>query len=211
MTVAISSGLGALALIGIMVVADEARAQNRCQSLKWKAAGVAAKMKAACYASAAKEGVDVDPACLAKADARLAKRWSAAEEAGGCVTTGDLAAASGAVDQCRRPRSAPWSRRHRPPRRFAAISAPRVRRAWASTRKAASRSSAERSDRQAACATVQPARVRRRRRDSGRCCMSTSVSFCTGGPNLDLSGCVPPSFLDFPFAVCSPSGACLLP
>src|SRR5262244_2007629 len=57
MRVTISSGLGALALIGAMVVAGEVRAQNRCQSLKWRGAGIAAKMKAACYASAAKDGV----------------------------------------------------------------------------------------------------------------------------------------------------------
>jgi hypothetical protein len=41
--------------------------------------------------------------------------------------------------------------------------------------------------------------------------MSTSVSFCQAGPALDLSGCVPPGFLDFIVGVCSPSGACALP
>jgi hypothetical protein len=36
--------------------------------------------------------------------------------------------------------------------------------------------------------------------------------FCTGGPSLDLSGCVPPDFLDYPFAsVCQPSGSCTIP
>jgi hypothetical protein len=210
MTVAISSGLGALALIGIMVVADEARAQNRCQSLKWKAAGVAAKMKAACYASAAKEGVDVDPACLAKADARLAKRWSAAEEAGGCVTTGDLAAASGAVDQCS---SA-----------IGAVVAPPPPPTSLCCNLGTACAQGMGLDAEGCVTffggTVGPAgsvcngatgACEAPPAGFGRCCMSTSVSFCTGGPNLDLSGCVPPSFLDFPFAVCSPSGACLLP
>src|SRR5262249_2885640 len=90
MRVTILSGLGALALIGAMVVAGEARAKRGCQSRRGGGAGSAAKRKAACYASAARGGVDAAPACLANSDAKLAKRWSAAEKSGACVTTGDL-------------------------------------------------------------------------------------------------------------------------
>jgi hypothetical protein len=208
MTVAISSGLGALALIGIMVVADEARAQNRCQSLKWKAAGVAAKAKAACHASAAKEGVDVDPACLAKSDAKLAKRWSAAEKGGGCVTTGDLAAASGAVDQCSSAIGAvvaPPPPQTTPCCNMGASCGQPIDAEGCATFFLGTPGPAGSVCNAATGACEAPPA------GPGRCCMSTLASVCIGGPDLDLSGCVPPSALDFPFAICEPGGACVLP
>ena len=210
MRVTISSGLGALALIGAMVVAGEVRAQNRCQSLKWRGVGLAAKMKAACYASAAKDGVDVDPACLANSDAKLAKRWSAAEKSGACVTTGDLAAASGAVNQCSSAIGAVVAPPPPPTSLCCSLGTTCAQGTGLDTEGCVTFFGGTVGPAGSVCdgstgtCQMPPA-------GPGRCCMSTSVSFCSSGPNLDLSGCVPPAALDFPFAICSPSGACVLP
>jgi hypothetical protein len=202
-----TAGLGVLVLVGL-AGAGAAQAQGKCQSLKFKAAGIVAKMKAICHSRAAKAGTDVDPTCLASADAKLARRWAAAELEGGCVTTGDQAAATTATDTC-----------------VGAIAGVVDPPAPPSSPCCQMATTCAHGLDQEACelafgGTIGP-------QDSvcdggtgtcvttaataGRCCMTTEGSFCQSGPTLDLSGCVPPNFLDFIVGICTPSGACALP
>lgn len=205
---AVSNGLGTLIVFVGLVVAGNAHAQGKCQSLKFKAAGVAAKMKAMCYSRAAKVGTDVDPACLTKADEKLAKRWSVAEAAGSCVTTGDQTDAVGAIDQCL---TAIGEVLDPPPPPTSlccnlGTTCSHGLDAEGCTGFFGGTVGPEGSVCNGATGACEAPPA-----GTGRCCMSTSSSFCTSGPNLDLSGCVPPAFLDFIVGICTPSGACALP
>ena len=59
---------------------------------------VKASAKLACQRTAVTKGIDVDPNCLAKAEANFAKAFAAIEAKGGCVTTGDADDLEGTVD-----------------------------------------------------------------------------------------------------------------
>jgi len=206
------AGLGVL-VFASLVVARAAEAQGKCQSLKFKAAGIVAKMKAICHSRAAKAGSAADPACLASADAKLARRWAAAEVEGGCVTTGDQADAVSATNQCLGailevvdPPPPPTSLccnfgnatcAHGPVLDAAICTGP-----FGGT--VGPEGSA--CDGGTGTCVMTPPPV-----TTGRCCMAADGSFCNAGPNLDLSGCVPPTFLDAVVAICSPIGACALP
>jgi hypothetical protein len=203
------AGFGALVLAGL-AGAGEAQAQGKCQSLKFKAAGIVAKAKAICHSRAAKAGTDVDPDCLASADAKLARRWAAAELQGGCVTTGDQAAAVSATNQCLGaivdvvdPPPPPTSLCCNLPNDSCAHGEFLDAEACGSFGGTVGPAGSACDGGTGTCVMTAPT--------IGRCCMATAVSFCNAGPNLDLSGCVPPQFLDAPFAICSPTGACALP
>src|SRR5262245_48130607 len=60
-----------------------------CAGAKLKATGNAAGARLACHATAARQGVGTDPACLANADSKLSDAFDQAEARGGCVTTDD--------------------------------------------------------------------------------------------------------------------------
>jgi plastocyanin len=70
----------------------------KCQSAKLKASAKLAAAKLGCQAKAAAKLEAVDPACLQKADAALAKSFTKAESKGGCGTTGDAGAVGAVVD-----------------------------------------------------------------------------------------------------------------
>jgi hypothetical protein len=71
---------------------------STCAATKYRAAAALATGKAKCFSTAATRGVVVDAACLAREDAEFARSWQRAEERGGCLTTGDLAAIKAIVD-----------------------------------------------------------------------------------------------------------------
>ena len=187
---------------------DCAAAQSKCQSSKFKAAGATAKRKAACYARAAKDGTVVDATCLATADDQLARKWIKAEAAGDCVTTDDTAAGVSATDQCLGAIEAvvdPPPPPILPCCNLGGACAHGVDDAACVTFFSGTPGPAG-SVCNGATGTCDPQPAQ-----PGRCCMTADANFCTGGPNLDLSGCVPPQAFDFPSAICEPNGACALP
>lgn len=204
------TGLVVLVAVGTLAGAgQQAGAQSKCQAQKYKAAGAAQKAKAACFARAAKAGGVADPACLAAADEKLARKWANAEAAGDCVTTGDLAEGAQATDQC-----------------LAAIDAVVDPPPPPSSLCCNLGDSCAHGLDAAGCTDVFGGTVGpdgsacdgatgscvMGAAGTGRCCQTAGGTFCTGGPTLDLSGCVPPDFLDFPFgSTCAPSGSCTLP
>jgi hypothetical protein len=204
------NGLVVLVLVGTLAgVGERAAAQSKCQTQKYKAAGAVAKAKAACFARAAKAGGDVDPACVSAADDKLARKWEKAEAAGDCVTSGDAAAGVTATEQCLAaiddvvdPPPPPSS----PCCNLANSCAHGFDEAGC-TEVFGGTLGPDGSVCDGATGTCVLATA-----GTGRCCMTSDGSFCTGGPALDLSACVPPDFLDFPFgSTCAPSGSCTLP
>ena len=185
-------------------------AQSKCLSLKFKAFGAAAKVKANCHARAAKAGVPVDAACLATADAKLAKKWAKASGLSDCATSGSGSAAATSVATCIAGLAAVADPPPPPPGepccRFAdgtcghGATTTAVCTALGGTL-GVTGSVCDGST--GTCVLTAPS--------GGRCCMEAGGAFCTAGPALDLSGCVPPSFLDAPFdATCAPNGSCTL-
>lgn len=204
------TGLVVLVVAGVLAgVGGRAGAQSKCQAQKYKAAGAAQKAKAVCFARAAKAGGDVDPACLSAADDKLGRKWTKAEAAGDCVTTADLAEGVVATDQCLAgiadvvdPPPAPTSLCCNLGSSCAhGLDAAGCTDVFFGT---VGPDGSVCDGATGACVLGAAG--------TGRCCMASDGSFCTGGPDLDLSGCVPPNFLDFPFSsTCSPSGSCTLP
>ncbi len=62
---------------------------RRCAAAKLKATGKKAKDKLACHARSAAKGGAVDPACLAKAEAKFAKAFATADGRYACTAEGD--------------------------------------------------------------------------------------------------------------------------
>jgi len=183
-------------------------AQSKCQALKYKAAGAVAKAKATCRARAAKSGVAVDPECIAAADNALARKWSKAERRGDCVTTDDAAEGATATEQCLA-------------RIDDVVDPPPPSSLCCNLGGSCSHGLDE-----AACTSVFGGTVGPEGSvcdgatgscsmppvGTGRCCMLADGGFCEAGPTLELSGCVPPMFLDYPFSsTCEPSGSCTFP
>ena len=187
---------------------EPAAAQSKCQSLKFKAAGAVAKRMAACYARAAKEGTPVDAGCLTAADDQLARKWAKADAAGDCPSTNDAGAGIAATNQC----LAAIDTAVDPPPPFTSPCCDLGGSCAHPVDEAACVSIFSGTPGPAgsvcngATGTCGPAPA-----GAGRCCMTADATFCNAGPNLDLSGCVPPQLLDAPFATCSPTGACVLP
>jgi hypothetical protein len=88
-------GLGAFAVF--VLGAAPARSENRCQVLKYRLSGIAARAQARCKAQAIATEVAVD-GCLTRAAERLAQRWAEVEARDDCLTTGDAGAVQSAVD-----------------------------------------------------------------------------------------------------------------
>ena len=61
----------------------------KCSGVKLKAAAKKSNGKLKCYATASARGVDVDPTCLAKAEAKFTAAWQRIEATGTCRTTAD--------------------------------------------------------------------------------------------------------------------------
>jgi hypothetical protein len=79
---------------GTSLGTDDAK---RCAGAKLKAAGKKTTSKTTCYSKAATTGA-LDPLCLSAAEAWFSQSWGAAEDKGGCATSGDQAAIEGKVD-----------------------------------------------------------------------------------------------------------------
>src|SRR5262245_59534751 len=80
----VDSSVGAF-VAALRPVADA----NRCAAAKLKATGKKAKTKLGCHAKAVKQGGALDPACLAKAEARFTSTFARAESTPPCLTSGD--------------------------------------------------------------------------------------------------------------------------
>lgn len=76
---------------------------QRCAVAKLKAAASANLTKLKCHQRAAAEPRPVDPACLQKADDKLAAAFAKAEQKGGCATVGDAARIEFQIDYCVNP------------------------------------------------------------------------------------------------------------
>lgn len=182
--------------------------QSVCTTLKFKAAGQAALAKAKCESSAAKNGTAVDPTCIAKAEARLAKKFSKAEKKGDCVNVGDLASAQSEVDDfVTGLRAALISPPPTPtPGPICCDTGTSCWHGFDGTgcvdfggTVAAPGTACD-----GATGTCRTPPV-----GTGNCCYLPSLVICEGGPDLDLAGCVAGGGLDFPFgATCQANGAC---
>ena len=73
-------------------------ASRACAYKKLTAAGKKSKLRLTCYSKAEKKNVDVDPACLQKAEDKFVAAFGKAEAAGGCASMGDAAAIEALVD-----------------------------------------------------------------------------------------------------------------
>lgn len=94
-------GTGADAFVGnlaLMLDPRDSGGPSRCAAAKFKAAGKAFFKQSKCHATAARRGQDVDPACLAKAEAKRGEKWQAAEQHGDCYAAGDETAVLGMID-----------------------------------------------------------------------------------------------------------------
>jgi len=201
----VALGIGALALAG----AGPAAGQSKCLAIQFKAAGGAAKAKFTCRARAAKAGKPVDQACIAAADAALARKWTKAGRRGDCAATGVAAEGARATDRC----LAGIEDVVDPPPPASSLCCN------------LGGSCAHGLDEDGCTAvfggTIGPAgsvcdgatgACSLSSIGTGRCCMAADGGFCEAGPSLDLSGCAPPTFLDFPFSsTCAPSGSCTFP
>jgi formylglycine-generating enzyme required for sulfatase activity len=81
-----------------MVASGGAVAQSKCTALQLKFAAKAAFLTAKCEFKAVKKGIEVDPECLAKAEAFLAKKWEAAIGKGDCMRSVAQNAAQSHID-----------------------------------------------------------------------------------------------------------------
>jgi hypothetical protein len=91
------------ALAGLLLttgMGGAATSADKCAAAKLAAASRKATRQLACYAAALKRGTAVDPACLARADARFATAFARAEAKGECPIPGDAASVEGDVDAC---------------------------------------------------------------------------------------------------------------
>lgn len=90
----------ALAIVLAVVAATGAATDPgaRCAATKLKAAARKSSAELKCHANATGRGLQVDPACLAKADAKFTAAWLRIEAAGGCRTTQDGNSVESRVD-----------------------------------------------------------------------------------------------------------------
>ncbi len=93
-----------LAIVLAIVVALVTRvegavpASRKCAAAKVKATASKAAAKLACHRRAILKGIDVDPTCLANAEAKFTKDFDAHDAKGGLITTGDADDLEATVD-----------------------------------------------------------------------------------------------------------------
>ena len=90
-------------VIAIIVAAsvatiDAADIGAKCSGAKLKAAAKKSGSKLKCHATASARGVDVDTACLAKAEAKFSAAWQRIEATGTCRTTMDESQIESQID-----------------------------------------------------------------------------------------------------------------
>jgi hypothetical protein len=196
-----------VALVVAAVLVGSAAAQSTCAKLQYKAAGTAARARAACAAVAAAAGVPIDQACLDAADARLARRWAKALERGDCPTSADDSAARSVVEGFL---SGLTAILEPPTESHCCDTGPSC---FASPTIDAASCAGELFGTIGAPGTVcdgmgncvpPPA-------TGGSCCTLPSIGVCSAGPGVDPSTCLAAGGLDFPSGVCLESGACAIP
>ena len=87
-----------LRVIGLSQALRPVATASHCAALKLKAAGKKAKSKLACHGKTMRNGLAVDPSCLAKAETRFTADFAKAEAHPPCLTTSDAAAIESEVD-----------------------------------------------------------------------------------------------------------------
>jgi hypothetical protein len=92
-------GANCHAEIGCVLATEPLR--SKCTSAKVKAQGRTFAAAAKCHAKALKKSAPVDPVCLAAAESKLAKAFTAAEKKKDCLGRADLAAALGVLNGAR--------------------------------------------------------------------------------------------------------------
>ncbi len=197
--------------LAMHVSAAGALAESKCTALKYKAAGQAALTKAKCKADAAKSGGTVDPLCLAKADAKLTKKWAKAEAKGDCIAAADLSDGQAAVDAF-----VAASMDALEPPESTAVCCEGVGVCWHGPSSFTDPSlCAEIGTTAGAPGTICDASTgtcKMPPAGTGQCCFLPGANVCSGAPSLDLAGCVAAGALDYPFeATCEPSGICTVP
>ena len=83
-----AKALGILAVALAFLAAPAAAQESKCTAAKHQAAGDYARALEACRAKALKKGVPIDPACDAKALAKLEKQFAKAEQKADCIVDG---------------------------------------------------------------------------------------------------------------------------
>ena len=200
--------VGLVAATMSLVAAGPSRAGSRCTALEYEAAGQATAAQARCKAAAARRGQAVDPRCVARAEAQLRRTWTLAQRRGDCGSA-DLASAQAAIDGfigqlmdtlepptstavCCNAGNACWHRQGFPDE--------------AACEQFGGTPGAPGTVCDGATGSCQQPPV-----GTGPCCSVASYGVCTGGPTINLAGCVAAGGEDFPFfATCLPSGDCAL-
>ncbi len=91
----LAAGLVCLGTLGLPAVAG---AQSKCAAGKLEAAGAYFDAVARCESKGVAKGVDLDAACFAKAQSKLAAGFAKAEGKGDCLALGDAGPAQDVVD-----------------------------------------------------------------------------------------------------------------
>jgi len=97
---ALSAGLVFLAALLPSVASGKVTPAQKCELAKLRAAFKRAARGGNCYVRAAAQGLAVDPDCLARAAAAFTRDFQKAEDAGGCLTSGDAPRTAEVIDQC---------------------------------------------------------------------------------------------------------------
>jgi hypothetical protein len=190
----------------VLAACGWAHAQSKCDKLRFLAAGHVARLQAACAAEAAAGATAVDPACLAAAAGKLQRKWDRATARGDCSATTDAPAVQAIVDDFL---SVLGDAVQPPtvqaccdtgPSCFAgpSIDAPGCELELFGTLGPPGSVCDGAGD-----CTAPPG-------TGGSCCSLTSLSLCSAGPGVDPQACLLAGGLDFPSAVCEPSGGCVL-
>jgi hypothetical protein len=96
--VSLASGLAAAFSLALGLAGVPASAQSRCVEAKLKAAGGYFGASAGCMSRSFAKGEDVDPLCVAKAQAKLQKGFEKALRKGDCPNPDELEQAADVVD-----------------------------------------------------------------------------------------------------------------
>ena len=184
-----------------------AAAQSRCTALQYKLAAKAALAKAKCKSIAVKRGEEIGAKCVAKAEAALARKWADAEAKGDCIASVELgpvqdvidAFLDGLMDVLEPPAST-------------AVCCEGGGSCWHGSFFTDAESCVQFGTTAGAPGTVCDASTGTCRLPpvgTGQCCFLPTFTVCSGGPALNLQGCVASGGLDFPFAAtCAPNGGC---
>lgn len=179
-----------------------AQSQSKCTALKYKIAGQNARAKARCKARAVRDGLPVNAACLAKADAKMASRWADAEGRGDCIATGGLTEARDAANAF-----LDLTMDALEPFPLSALCCATDGSCWHGAELAIESDCVAFGGTPGPPGTVCNAATGScgpPPSGTGQCCAVPGFDVCQGGPSLDLTGCIAVPFS----AICRPDGSC---